>query len=102
MKPKGLEAMRTAVAAANPRSIPARQRSSQIALYLLRKEKERYQQELARLDKRREYLTAQLARIDGEIGQMLLQWQDEIAQVASQTLQSTPTGEKFEVKKLRY
>jgi len=110
MKTKGLEAIISSGTGSKPRSIPARQRSSQIAVNLLRKEKERHEKELLRMQKREAFLRERMIRIDGEIAQTLTNWQGEINTIVqenfgrtnlTETTTITSQGE-FKTKKLRY
>jgi hypothetical protein len=111
MKIKGLEAIASAGTGSKPRSIPTRQRSSQIAVNLLRKEKERHQKELDRQAKREAFLRERMARIDAEIAQVLTVWQGEINAIVQENFgratgaepTNHPTGQgEFKAKKLRY
>jgi hypothetical protein len=111
MKTKGLEAIVSAGTGSRPRSIPAQQRSSQVAVNLLRKEKERHQKELERLAKREAFLRERMARIDTEIAQALTTWQGQINSIVQENFgrttgagpASNPAGQgEFKAKKLRY
>jgi hypothetical protein len=111
MKIKGLEAIISSGTGSKPRSIPSRQRSSQIAVNLLRKEKERHQKELLRMEKRQAFLRERLARIDGEIAEALTQWQGQINAIVQENFgqsslaQTAPTSGgqgEFKTKKMRY
>ncbi len=87
-----------------PKSIPFHKRNPQTTLYLLQKQKERYNNELSRLQQRQTELQTTILAIQTEIQTVIGEWNAEMKEIEAETQydQHAQAQKQWKMKPMKY
>jgi uncharacterized alpha-E superfamily protein len=87
-----------------PRSIPFQKRNPQTSLYLLRKQKERYANELLQLQQRQADLLIKIANIQKETHEIIEHWHKDMKEISQEMQYEVHTEERkqWKMKPMKY